>query len=112
MLVAIGRSGPSATESVKLLKQGGLGWTFGAGAVLVGMILPLLLVALSSSAFLAGACILFGGLLFRYCVLKAGVYVPSALVGLDMSRFKGNRSSFAQEYANWTVSGGGGSVQK
>ena len=111
-LSTIGRSGASAAESVSLLKQGGLGWTFGAGAVLVGMILPLLLVALSSSAFLAGACILSGGLLFRYCFLKAGVYVPSALVGLDMSRFKGNRSDFALEYANWTVSGSGNSRPK
>ena len=111
-LAAMGRSGASATESVNLLKRGGLGWTFGVGAVLVGMILPLLLVVLSLSAFLASACILSGGLLFRYCVLKAGVYVPSALVGLDMSRFKGNRSDFALEYANWTVSGGGNARPK
>jgi polysulfide reductase chain C len=111
-LSSIGRSGASAAESVSLLKRGGLGWTFGAGAVLVGLVLPLLLVALSSSALLAGACILCGGLLFRSCILKAGVYVPSALVGLDMSQFKGNRSSFALEYANWTVSGGGSSRPK
>jgi polysulfide reductase chain C len=111
-LAAMGRSGASATESMRLLKRGGLGWTFGAGAVLVGMILPLLLVALSSSAIFAGACILSGGLLFRYCVLKAGVYVPSALVGLDMSRFKGNRSGFALEYENWSVSGAANSRPK
>ena len=111
-LAATGRSGASAEESVGLLRRGGLGWTFGAGALLVGMILPLLMVALFSLAFLAGACILCGGLLFRYCVLKAGVYVPSALVGLDMSRFKGNRSGFALEYANWSVSGGGAARPK
>lgn len=111
-LATIGRTGVSAAESVRLFKHGGLARLFGAGAVLLGMILPLLLVALSTSAFLAGAGILCGGLLFRYCILKAGVYVPSALVGLDLSGFKGNRPDFVLEYANWTVSGHGGSVRK
>ena len=106
-LIAIRGSGPSAAESVSRLQRGGLGWAFGVGVLFVGMILPLLLVLLFASAFWAGACILSGSLLFRYCILRAGVYVPSALVGLDMSGFKGSRASFALEYANWTVSGSG-----
>jgi len=32
-----------------------------------------------SAMALAGLFILIGGLLFRYCVLKAGVYVPFPL---------------------------------
>jgi formate-dependent nitrite reductase membrane component NrfD len=111
-LLAMSRSGASEKEAVRRLKRGGLGWMFGAGAVLVGMLFPLLLVNLSSSAIFAGCCILSGAFLFRYCILIAGVYVPSALVGLDMSRFKGNRSSFAMEYADWTVSGRGNSPPK
>ncbi len=35
----------------------------------------------------------------RYCMLKAGVYVPSALVGLDMSKLKRTDSDLAKEYA-------------
>ena len=52
-----------------------------AGWLLVGMILPLfVLVWVASGAVLAGAFILTGALLFRYCILKAGVYVPFPLL--------------------------------
>lgn len=73
-------SGLAAKEAVRLLNQGSLGWTFRVGVVLVGMIVPLVVVLWIPSAMaVAGLFILIGGLLFRYCVLKAGVYVPFPL---------------------------------
>jgi formate-dependent nitrite reductase membrane component NrfD len=73
-------SGLAAKEAVRRLSEGPLGWTFRVGVVLVGMIVPLAVVLwLPSAAVLAGICILIGALLFRYCVLKAGVYVPFPL---------------------------------
>jgi formate-dependent nitrite reductase membrane component NrfD len=57
-----------------------LGWTFKLGVILVGMLLPLSIIAwLPSAAIVAGGSILVGGLLFRYCILKAGVYVAFPL---------------------------------
>ena len=81
-LSTMNHSGRAAKEAVQLLTQRGrLGWTFGMGALLVGMILPLfVLVWVPSGAVLAGAFILTGALLFRYCILKAGVYVPFPLL--------------------------------
>lgn len=73
-------SGLAGKEAVRLLNQGSLGWTFRVGVVLVGMIVPLVVVLwLPSATAVAGLFILIGGLLFRYCVLKAGVYVPFPL---------------------------------
>ncbi len=74
------RSGLASKEAVKRLNEGSLGWTFKLGAVLLGMVGPLLIVLWMPSALaLAGLLILIGGLLFRYCVLRAGVYVPFPL---------------------------------
>ncbi|MBI4524428.1 MAG: polysulfide reductase NrfD [Deltaproteobacteria bacterium] len=81
-LAASKKSGLAAKESVRRLNKGSLGWTFNLGVVLIGMVVPLLLVLWSPPAIAlagAGLFILIGGLLFRYCVLKAGVYVPFAL---------------------------------
>lgn len=79
-LLTLKRSGLAASEAVSLLNQGSLGWTFKIGVVLLGMILPLFVVVwVPSAVALAGASILIGGLLFRYSVLKAGVYVPFPL---------------------------------
>jgi formate-dependent nitrite reductase membrane component NrfD len=76
-LATLKGSGLSAREAVRRLNQGPLGWTFRIGVVLIGMIVPLAVVLwLPSAAVFAGICILIGALLFRYCVLKAGVYVP------------------------------------
>ncbi len=73
-------SNVSAKESVRLLTGGLLGWTFWGGVVLFGMIIPLTVVLwIPPATPVAGAFILMGGLLFRYCVLKAGVYVPFPL---------------------------------
>lgn len=79
-LLTLKRSSLAAKEAVRYLSEGSLGRTFKVGVVLVGMILPLLVVVWFPSALvLAGAFILVGALLFRYCVLKAGVYVPFPL---------------------------------
>ncbi len=79
-LLVLTKSGVAATEAVKRLKEGSLGWTFQAGVILAGTVVPLLLVLwMPSAAALAGAFILIGGLTFRYCVLKSGVYAPFPL---------------------------------
>lgn len=81
MYLGISRgSGLANRESVRRLNEGSLGLIFQGGVVWVGMIIPLLMVLwLPSIMALAGLFILIGGLLFRYCVLKAGVYVPFPL---------------------------------
>jgi protein NrfD len=72
--------GLAAREAVRRLNQGSLGLAFNLGVILLGMIVPLSVVLWMPSAIaLAGLCILVGSLLFRYCVLKAGVYVPFPL---------------------------------
>ena len=74
-------SGLAAKEAVRLLPCGTLGWIFNVGVVLIGMVVPLVVTLwMPSAVVLASAFILVGSLLFRYCVLKAGVYVPFALV--------------------------------
>ena len=79
-LLVLNKSGLAATEAVKRLKKGSLGWTFQAGVILAGTVVPLLLVLwMPSAAALAGALVLIGGLIFRYCVLKSGVYAPFPL---------------------------------
>ena len=101
-LLAMHRSGGPATESVRLLNCPPLSWIFRIGAVLVGLVLPLLLVLwVPSAAVLAGACMLAGSLLFRYCVLKVGVYVPAPLVreGMDFSRLNRTDTDLQREYA-------------
>lgn len=73
-------SGLASKEAVRRLNAGSLGWTFKLGVVLLGMIGPLLIILWVPSVLaLAGLLILIGGLLFRYCVLRAGVYVPFPL---------------------------------
>jgi formate-dependent nitrite reductase membrane component NrfD len=74
------RSGLAARDAVRRLNEGSLGLTFKLGVILAGMVVPLLIVLwVPSILALAGALMLIGGLLFRYCVLKAGVYVPFPL---------------------------------
>ncbi|MFQ5852087.1 MAG: DmsC/YnfH family molybdoenzyme membrane anchor subunit [Candidatus Binatia bacterium] len=76
-LLALRRSGLPGRESVRLLNHGFLGWTFGGGVLLLGMVLPLIIgLWFPSLVVVAGVFILIGTLLYRYCVLKAGVYVP------------------------------------
>ncbi len=101
-LLVMDRSGGSAKESVRRLNRAPLSWIFWIGVVGVGMLLPLLAILFIPSAVdTAGVCILIGGLLFRYCVLKAGVYVPFALVvgGPDWSKLNRTSTDFEREYA-------------
>ncbi len=73
-------AGLASREAVRRLNDGSLGWTFRLGVILLGMVGPLLIVLWMPSVLaLAGLLILVGGLLFRYCVLRAGVYVPFPL---------------------------------
>ena len=101
-LLAMGRSNAAARESVRLLSRFSLGWAFWVGVIAVGMVIPLIVaLSLPSGASVAGAAILLGGLLFRYCVLKAGVFVPPALVagGQDFSKLNRNSADLEREYA-------------
>ncbi len=110
-LLAMHRAGGPAKESVRLLNASPLNWTFGLGVILVGMLLPLLLVLwVPSAVVLAGACMLIGSFLFRYCVLKVGVYVPPALVqeGMDFSRLNRTGTDLQHEYAGMAAQRAGG----
>lgn len=79
-LLVLKNSGIASQEAVRRLNEGSLGRIFQVGVVVVGTVVPLLVVLwIPSAAALAGALVLIGGLLFRYCVLKGGVYVPFAL---------------------------------
>jgi formate-dependent nitrite reductase membrane component NrfD len=96
------RAGGSAAESVRLLNRAPLSFLFWIGVVLIGMVLPLVeLLFLRSTPVAAGAFILIGGFLFRYCLLKAGVYVPISVVpaGVDLSRLNRTSGNFEREYA-------------
>jgi len=106
-LLAMSRAGGSASESVHRLNRAPLGAAYWIGVILVGLIVPLAMLAwLKSAAALAGACIQIGALLFRYCVLKAGVYyVPAALTPakVDFSTLTRTSADFAREYAGMTA---------
>ena len=110
-LLAMHRAGGPARESVRLLNAPPLSWSFNFGVILVGMLLPLLLVLwVPSAVVLAGACMLIGSFLFRYCVLKVGVYVPPALVqeGMDFSRLNRTGTDLEREYAGMAAHHAGG----
>ncbi|MCC6888711.1 MAG: polysulfide reductase NrfD [Hyphomicrobiales bacterium] len=101
-LATMYRAGRSAQESVRLLNHSSLGVTFWVGVVIAGMVLPLLeMLVMRWSIPAAGGLILVGSLLFRYCLLKAGVYIAPALVEVDFDLKMLNRTSteFEREYA-------------
>ncbi len=96
------RSGGSARQSVRLLSSVPLGYMFWLGVVAAGLVLPLLqILLLPPSTATAGFLLLLGGLLFRYCLLRAGVYVPPALVAaaFDFSKLNRTSAQFQREYA-------------
>lgn len=74
----------NARDSVTRILTGEVSRVFWLVVVVVGMVLPLGLIApyafnavVSPAAFIiAGACILVGGIGLRYVILKAGVYSP------------------------------------
>jgi len=101
-LLAMARSGGAAAKSVQLLSTGPLSWMFWGGVIVLGMVVPtVLLLWIASPAALAGACMLIGCFVFRYCLLKAGVYIPAAIAqrGLDFSRLNRSGSELEREYA-------------
>ncbi len=101
-LFVMNGAGGAARESVRRVMQAPLNAVYWLGVVLVGLIVPLLLTGwLHTGQTVAGACVLVGGLLFRYCVLRAGVYnAPAALVpaGIDFSKLNRTSSDFEREY--------------
>jgi len=110
-LLAMQRAGGPARESVRLLNTPPLSWIFRLGVVLVGLLLPLVLVLWVPQALvLAGLCMLAGSLMFRYCVLKVGVYVLPALVqeGMDFSRLNRTGTDLEREYAGMAAERAGG----
>ncbi len=110
-LLFMGRSEDApARESVRLLNGSSLGWAFWVGVIALGMIFPLIVVvSLQAAATAAGAAILLGGLLFRFCVLKAGVFVPPALIieGQDFSKLNRNTADLEREYSGLAAGGTG-----
>ena len=85
-LLNMSTSTVAAKESVRMLTSGDLALTFLLGVTLVGLVVPLVLMAVSYLAgagpaalpalATAGILVLIGGYLFRYSMLKAGVYPP------------------------------------
>lgn len=83
-LSAMARGGAALREAYRLLVRGSLSRWFLGGAVAMGLLLPLLLAAgglinlewLEFSALLSSLFALAGGFLFRYSILKAGIYPP------------------------------------
>ena len=110
-LLAMARSGGAAAKSVQLLGSGALSWAFWGGVIVVGMAVPLaLLLWIASPSALAGACMLVGCFVLRYCLLKAGVYIPAAIAqqGLDFSRLNRSGGELEREYAAAAGSTDGG----
>jgi formate-dependent nitrite reductase membrane component NrfD len=77
----------AARESVRILVKGGLSILFLVGVTVVGLVVPIILTAsvylagsetatTSAAPVVAGILVLIGGYIFRYSVLKAGVYPP------------------------------------
>ncbi len=83
-LSSMARGGAAPREAYRLLTRGLLSGWFLGGAVGIGLLLPLLLAVLALinlewlefSALLSSLFVLAGGFLFRYSILKAGVYPP------------------------------------
>ena len=83
-LSSMARGGAALREGYRLLVRGLLSGWFVGGAVGMGLLLPLVLVAvalinpewLEFSALLSSLFVLAGGFLLRYSILKAGVYPP------------------------------------
>lgn len=95
------RGDMAAAESVRLLTQTPLAGLFLGGAVFAGMVLPAaLLLWRPDVPAPAGGLMLVGCLLLRYCIVRAGVYVPAPAVrrGRDFSRLNRTSSEFEREY--------------
>lgn len=100
-LASVDRSVDAVRESVRLLNRPPLRAVAWIGVVAIGLVLPLLAIFfVPSASAAAGAGILVGAMLLRYCLLKSGVYVAPALVtrGPELSRITRNSAAFEREY--------------
>ncbi|MBI2854173.1 MAG: polysulfide reductase NrfD [Chloroflexi bacterium] len=88
-LMTTGYAGTASREATMLLVKGRLAWVFWGGVIAIGLLLPLLItgytyinsdIGAPSVALLATAGVLelSGGLLFRYSLLRAGVFARVA----------------------------------
>ena len=81
-MLSMSSSTVAARESVRILTSGPAAPTFWTGVNAIGLIIPLIIVAIAylgnSPAVLsvAGVLMLVGGYLFRQSILNAGVYPP------------------------------------
>jgi len=83
-LGAMSRGSLAVRESFRELTRGSLAGKFIGGVLGIGLVIPLLLVLwmtiaavmIPAAILLAALLVLLGGFVFRYCVLKAGVYPP------------------------------------
>lgn len=108
-LFVMAQAGGSARESVRRLNQAPLNVLFWLGVVVLGLLAPLLAIVWGEAKAWAGAGLLLGGFLFRYCVLKAGVYdLPAALIpaNVDFSRLNRSSADLAREYASTRIVSG------
>lgn len=104
-IYVMSRAGGSAREAVRHLNKLPLGAIFWIGVIAGGLILPLVALIWIEFAQLSGVCLLLGGLLLRYCVLKAGVYMPAvtAPVGIDLTELHRTSADLKREYSAWEV---------
>jgi formate-dependent nitrite reductase membrane component NrfD len=103
-LFTMNLAGGAARESVRRLNRLPLAAVFWIGVVLFGLIVPLAAVLWFAAAVpIAGACLLLGGLLLRYAVLKAGVYAPAAIASakIDFSKLNRTSAELEREYRAW-----------
>lgn len=83
-LMSIGYSTLAARESVRVLLKGELAKIFIGGTIIIGLVVPLIIaiIAYDSGEGASGAPLLVvatilelaGGFLFRYCLVRAGIY--------------------------------------
>jgi formate-dependent nitrite reductase membrane component NrfD len=88
-LVAAGRTGGAARESMRQLVSGRISLAFYGGTIAVGIVVPLALGAASlvgGTALLLlgviGGASLVGDFYVRYSIVKAGLYVPLQGTGI------------------------------
>ena len=83
-LISVGYSNPAGKESLLTILTGNFSITFYGGVLLLGILIPLLFSLFSYFTnslsipllYTAMICELIGSFMLRYCMLKAGVYMP------------------------------------
>lgn len=83
-LISVGYTNPAGKESLLTILTGNFSITFYGGVLLLGILIPLFFSLFSYFTnslsipllYTAMICELIGSFLLRYCVLKAGIYMP------------------------------------